>query len=310
MPPVLQVRDLRVHFFLDEGLVRAVDGVSFDVDAGQVVGIVGESGCGKSVTMKALLQIVEPPGRIVGGQMLFRTDRRAGRGSGPALAARRGHARDPRRRDRAHPAGADGGLQSRAHRGRSDHRGAPAPPAQVAAHRPGTLARRRAHDHRRAVPGRRRVDAGRARGRLRLAALRRAPPARDDRHGAVVPPASADRRRAHHRAGRDDAGADPEPAARPAAPARHGDRLHHPRPRCHRPDRALGGRDVPGPRDGARPGRRHLPRAQAPLHARRCSARSRACWPRRSRRCPPSPARSPTRSAGPPAAPSIRAVPT
>ena len=76
MPPVLQVRDLRVHFFLDEGLVRAVDGVSFDVDAGQVVGIVGESGCGKSVTMKALLQIVEPPGRIVGGQMLFRGRRR------------------------------------------------------------------------------------------------------------------------------------------------------------------------------------------------------------------------------------------
>jgi len=74
MPPVLQVRDLRVHFFLDEGLVRAVDGVSFDVDAGQVVGIVGESGCGKSVTMRALLQIVEPPGRIVGGSMLFRTD--------------------------------------------------------------------------------------------------------------------------------------------------------------------------------------------------------------------------------------------
>jgi peptide/nickel transport system ATP-binding protein len=74
MPPVLAVRDLRVHFFLDEGLVRAVDGVSFDVAAGQVVGIVGESGCGKSVTMKAILQIVEPPGRVVAGQMLFRAD--------------------------------------------------------------------------------------------------------------------------------------------------------------------------------------------------------------------------------------------
>jgi peptide/nickel transport system ATP-binding protein len=68
------VRDLRVHFFLDEGLVRAVDGVSFDVAPGQVVGIVGESGCGKSVTMKAILQIVEPPGRVVGGQMLFHAD--------------------------------------------------------------------------------------------------------------------------------------------------------------------------------------------------------------------------------------------
>ena len=72
--PVLEVKDLRVHFFLDEGVVRAVDGVSFDVRPGQVVGIVGESGCGKSVTMKAILQIVEPPGRIVAGQILFRQD--------------------------------------------------------------------------------------------------------------------------------------------------------------------------------------------------------------------------------------------
>jgi ABC-type dipeptide/oligopeptide/nickel transport system ATPase component len=75
MEPVLAVRDLRVHFFLDEGLVRAVDGVSFDVAPGEVVGIVGESGCGKSVTMRAVLQIVEPPGRVVGGAMLFSGDR-------------------------------------------------------------------------------------------------------------------------------------------------------------------------------------------------------------------------------------------
>jgi oligopeptide/dipeptide ABC transporter ATP-binding protein len=74
MEPVLSVRDLKVHFFLDEGLVRAVDGVSFEVAPGQVVGIVGESGCGKSVTMRAILQIVEPPGRVVGGRMLFRGD--------------------------------------------------------------------------------------------------------------------------------------------------------------------------------------------------------------------------------------------
>jgi oligopeptide/dipeptide ABC transporter ATP-binding protein len=72
MEPVLAVHDLRVHFPLDEGLVRAVDGVSFDVPPGKVVGIVGESGCGKSVTMKAILQIVEPPGRVVGGRLLFR----------------------------------------------------------------------------------------------------------------------------------------------------------------------------------------------------------------------------------------------
>src|SRR5262245_3486529 len=70
--PLLSVQDLRVSFAMDEGTVKAVDGISFDVSPGQVVGIVGESGCGKSVTMKAVLQIVEPPGRIVGGRILFR----------------------------------------------------------------------------------------------------------------------------------------------------------------------------------------------------------------------------------------------
>jgi oligopeptide/dipeptide ABC transporter ATP-binding protein len=70
--PLLAVRGLKVHFHLDEGVVRAVDGVSFDVHPGQVLGIVGESGCGKSVTMRAVLQIVDPPGRIVAGEILFR----------------------------------------------------------------------------------------------------------------------------------------------------------------------------------------------------------------------------------------------
>jgi peptide/nickel transport system ATP-binding protein len=76
--PLLSIRDLKVHFFMDEGIVRAVDGVSLDVYPGQVFGIVGESGCGKSVTMKALLRIVEPPGRIVSGEMLLRQANAAG----------------------------------------------------------------------------------------------------------------------------------------------------------------------------------------------------------------------------------------
>ncbi len=70
--PLLSVRDLSTHFEMDEGTVKAVDGVSFDVFPGQVLGIVGESGCGKSVTIKSVLRIVEPPGRIVDGQILFR----------------------------------------------------------------------------------------------------------------------------------------------------------------------------------------------------------------------------------------------
>jgi peptide/nickel transport system ATP-binding protein len=72
LPPLLQIRDLKVQFPLEEGVVRAVDGVSFGVLPGQVLGIVGESGCGKSVTMKAILQIIEPPGRITGGSILYR----------------------------------------------------------------------------------------------------------------------------------------------------------------------------------------------------------------------------------------------
>ena len=76
--PLLSIRDLKVHFFMDEGVVKAVDGISLDVHSGQVFGIVGESGCGKSVTMKALLRIVDPPGRIVSGEMLLRRQRKDG----------------------------------------------------------------------------------------------------------------------------------------------------------------------------------------------------------------------------------------
>ena len=72
--PLLSVRDLKVSFALDEGLVRAVDGTSFDVMPGQVLGVVGESGCGKSVTMRAILQLVERPGRITSGEIRFRRD--------------------------------------------------------------------------------------------------------------------------------------------------------------------------------------------------------------------------------------------
>ena len=87
-PPLLSVEDLRVHFFLDEGVVRAVDGVSFDVFPGQVLGIVGESGCGKSVTTRAVLQLVDRPGRIVSGRMVFRPRPIAGTDRAPIDLAR------------------------------------------------------------------------------------------------------------------------------------------------------------------------------------------------------------------------------
>src|SRR5258708_34100141 len=69
-PPLLDVDDLRVEFPTPKGSVRAADGVSFRVWPGEIVGLVGESGCGKSVTTLALLRLVRPPGRIASGRIV------------------------------------------------------------------------------------------------------------------------------------------------------------------------------------------------------------------------------------------------
>ncbi len=69
--PILEVRDLRTSFHTREGEGRAVDGVSFHLDRGETLGLVGESGCGKSVTALSILGLVAPPGRIGGGQILL-----------------------------------------------------------------------------------------------------------------------------------------------------------------------------------------------------------------------------------------------
>ena len=82
--PLLSVRNLKTYFAQDEGVVRAVDGVSFDVAPGATLGIVGESGCGKSVTARAILRIVDRPGRIVDGEILFRR-RPTNGGPGPVV---------------------------------------------------------------------------------------------------------------------------------------------------------------------------------------------------------------------------------
>jgi len=68
---LLEVTDLETHFILDDGVVRAVDGASFDVLRGKTTAIVGESGCGKSVTAQSILRIVPVPGKIIGGQMNY-----------------------------------------------------------------------------------------------------------------------------------------------------------------------------------------------------------------------------------------------
>jgi len=71
-PVLLKVEDLRTYFFADDGLVKAVDGVTYQVRMGEVFGLVGESGCGKTVSALSLLRLIDPPGRIVGGTVVFR----------------------------------------------------------------------------------------------------------------------------------------------------------------------------------------------------------------------------------------------
>lgn len=68
---LLEVRDLRVHFELDDGVVKAVDGVDLTIRRGRTLAVVGESGCGKSMTARSILRLVERPGRIVGGEILL-----------------------------------------------------------------------------------------------------------------------------------------------------------------------------------------------------------------------------------------------
>jgi len=72
MASLLQVKDLRTQFFTQDGVVNAVNGVSFDLGEGETLGVVGESGCGKSVSMLSMMRLIpSPPGRIVGGEVIF-----------------------------------------------------------------------------------------------------------------------------------------------------------------------------------------------------------------------------------------------
>jgi len=70
---LLEIRGLKIHFNTEEGVLHAVDGVDFGIDTGETLGVVGESGCGKTVTALAVMRLLAmPPGRIVGGEILWR----------------------------------------------------------------------------------------------------------------------------------------------------------------------------------------------------------------------------------------------
>jgi oligopeptide/dipeptide ABC transporter ATP-binding protein len=68
---LLEVKNLKTYFFTEDGVVKAVDGVDFSVKPGEVLGLVGESGCGKSVTSLSILRLISPPGKVVDGKVMF-----------------------------------------------------------------------------------------------------------------------------------------------------------------------------------------------------------------------------------------------
>ena len=69
--PLLEVKNLKTYFFTEDGVVKAVDGVDFVVYPGEVLGLVGESGCGKSVTSFSIMRLIGQPGKIVDGEIYF-----------------------------------------------------------------------------------------------------------------------------------------------------------------------------------------------------------------------------------------------
>ena len=73
-PPLVEVKDLRTYFHTGDGIGRAVDGISFAIAPEKTLGVVGESGCGKSVTARSIMRLVEPQGRIESGEILYERD--------------------------------------------------------------------------------------------------------------------------------------------------------------------------------------------------------------------------------------------
>lgn len=71
MNPLLEVNNLKTYFFVDEGVLHAVDGISFSINSEETLGLIGESGCGKSVTASSILRLTSSPGRLVGGEILL-----------------------------------------------------------------------------------------------------------------------------------------------------------------------------------------------------------------------------------------------
>ncbi len=225
---LLEIRGLKTHFETDDGMVRAVDGVDLHIDRGETLGVVGESGCGKTVTRVTVLKLIDmPPGRIVAGQILWQ-----GRDLVPL-----GRTRCDKIRGKEiaiifqEPMTSLNPVYTVGEQIAEVIRAAREAQPQQAMDRAVEMLRLVQHP-----------DAGAPRARLSAPVLRRHAPARDDRDGAVLQSQAADRRRADDGARRHHPGADPRPAAGDEGAPRHGDHADHPRDGRGRRDRAAGGR--------------------------------------------------------------------
>ena len=228
---LLEVNDLKTHFRTDDGVVKAVDGVSFTVEKGKTLGIVGESGSGKSVTCLTIMGLNSRTNTITSGQALWK-DKDLLKMNSRQLRSIRGDEiamifQDPM--TSLNPVKTIGAQLVEA----------------ILLHR--DVSKKQATARARRVAERGRNPArGPPHRRLSAPVLRRHAPASDDRDGADQRSRPADRRRADDRARRDDAGADPEPDDQAPAGLRQRDHHDHARPRRDRGDRRRRRRHVRG----------------------------------------------------------------
>ncbi len=259
--PLLSVRDLSVAFGHGERRVLAVDRVSFDIAKGETVALSANSGSGKSVTALSVMQLLpypaasHPSGSILfeGQDLLTLSDREMRRVRGDDITI---IFQEPMTSlNPLHTIEKQIGEILLLHRACPD-----APRATASSN----------CSPRSAFPIRR------AGSELSAPAVRRPAPARDDRDGARQRAGPADRRRADHRARRHGAGADPEAAEGYPGAARHGDAVHHPRPRHRAQDRRPGLRHEPRQDRRARPCRARVHGTRASLYAGAARRRAQA----------------------------------
>jgi peptide/nickel transport system ATP-binding protein len=211
---LLDIQGLKVHFKTDDGMVRAVDGVDIAVDRGETVSVVGESGCGKTVTAKTILKLIDmPPGRIVAGSIMWQGRDIVPLGPDQMRAIRAKEIgfvfQEPMTSlNPVYTVGEQIAETVRQHE-RLSRRAALDRAAEMLRLVNIPSPRQRVHDYPHQF-------SGGMRQRVMIA------------DGAGLRPEAADRGRADHRARRDDPGADPRPAERDEGTPRHGGPADHP----------------------------------------------------------------------------------